>query len=560
MVDVERVIDAAHAESVAGRWCVGWIAYEAAPAFDRGLVGGEHVHALPDGSILAAFAVFDAPTEHSTPVDGDWRADEWRDATGADFATCIADIRTRIADGDFYQVNLTTRLDSTLRGDALAYFRALQRSQPGGYAIHLPHALDGVAARIASVSPELFFDWRDGRVTTQPMKGTAARGSTAASDAEAGERLRTTPKERAENLMIVDLLRNDLARVAVTGSIRASRLFELHALPTVWQMTSTIEARTRPGLRLAELCAALFPCGSVTGAPKRAAMAGIRRLEKEPRGVYCGALGVMQPGGAVTFNVPIRTVTLRETDGGRWTMRCGVGSGITHDSDALGEAREWHDKQAFLRRASRPFELLESLRLEDGRYWLLDGHLARLTRAAAAFGFAMEPARVRRALAALADAAGTGVHKVRLRVTANGEALVDASPLGSTPSPARLALGDRPMPAPDDFIRQKTTWRDAYEAFVPTPGSGVFDTLLWNAKGELTETTIGNIAVKIGGRWLTPPVTAGLLPGVYREALLAEGRLAEGTLRIEDLQIAEGVAMLNSVRGWVEAVVVSDKR
>lgn len=556
MEDVPSVIDAAHEETVAGRWCVGWIAYEAAPAFDRGLVVEEHVHAVPAGSILAAFAVFDAPTDAGTTDDGDWRADDWRDANGADFAASIADIRARIADGDVYQVNLATRLGTVLHGDAFAYFRALQRSQPGGYAIHLPHALDGVEERIASVSPELFFDWRDGRVVTQPMKGTTTRGATAGEDTRAAERLRTTPKERAENLMIVDLLRNDLSRVAVTGSVRVPELFELHALPTVWQMTSTIEARTGPALRLSGLCAALFPCGSVTGAPKRAAMAQIRRLEDDPRGVYCGALGLMQPGGAVTFNVPIRTVTLRAIDDARWTMRCGIGSGVTHDSDADGEAREWRDKQAFLRRASRPFELLESLRLEDGRYWLLDGHLSRIARAAAAFGFAINTREVMRALDAVAASAGAGVHKVRLRVAPSGKALVDASPLAGTPSPVRLALATRPMPPADEFIRHKTTRRDAYDAFAPSAGGGIFDTLLWNADGELTETTIGNIALKIGGRWLTPPVTSGLLPGVYREVLLAEGRISEAVLRIGDLQRAEAVAMLNSVRGWMDVEVV----
>jgi para-aminobenzoate synthetase/4-amino-4-deoxychorismate lyase len=574
--DVAAVVEAAHAEAVAGRWCVGWIAYEAAAALDPVFVAEEHVHRPTPGSALAAFAVFDASRpwdvddrpSHADggPEQASWIADDWRDiadgtpAAQAEFARRVEHIRARIVDGDVYQVNLTTRLAGTVRGDALAYFRALHRSQPRGYAIHLPHALEGAEACIASVSPELFFHWQDGAVTTQPMKGTAPRGATAEADTAAGERLRTTPKERAENLMIVDLLRNDLSRVAVTGTVSVPRLFELHALPTVWQMTSTVEARTRPGLRLSELCAALFPCGSVTGAPKRAAMAHIRALEEQPRGVYCGALGVMQPGGAVTFNVPIRTVTLRRTGDGRWAARCGVGSGITHDSHPDGEAREWQTKRAFLHRAARPFELLESLRLEDGRYWLLERHLARLARTSAFFGFAMDPARVNRALAALAAKTGQGLHKVRLRVTATGVPLVDARPLEITPSPLRLALAARPMPPADEFIRHKTSRRDAYADFAPAPGSGIFDTLLWNADGDLTETTIGNVALRIDGRWWTPPISAGLLPGVYREALIADGHLTETTLRIEDLECADSVAMMNSVRGWMAAVVKSRAR
>jgi para-aminobenzoate synthetase/4-amino-4-deoxychorismate lyase len=409
---------------------------------------------------------------------------------------------------------------------------------------------------VSSVSPELFFHWKDGVVTTQPMKGTAPRGADDATDRASADALLATPKERAENLMIVDLLRNDLSRIAAPGSVRVPRLFELHALPTVWQMTSTIRARTRPGLRLAELFAALFPCGSVTGAPKRAAMAAIRSLEASPRGVYCGALGVMQPGGEVTFNVPIRTVVLRADDPrdpARWRMECGIGSGITYDSRAASEAQEWRDKQAFLRRAARPVELLESLRLEDGRYWLLDGHLARLAQAAKHFGHPLDVARVRDALDATARTLPTGVHKVRLRVTDRGEVLVDASPLAPTQEPVRLAFASRPMPPADEFILHKTTRREAYAAFTPT--GGAFDTLLWNAAGELTETTIGNVALRIDGRWLTPPVSAGLLPGVCRAALLAEGRVAEARLLVDDLAKAEGVAFFNSVRGWLAATV-----
>ncbi|MFO1318740.1 MAG: chorismate-binding protein [Burkholderiales bacterium] len=563
--EVAAVLDEAHSLSRQGRWCVGWVTYEAAAGLDPAFVPGNHVHPHAEGA-LAAFAVFDQAVEWSDDDESPagWRTEPWRsdllEASGTrptpHFTQLVDTIRQRIADGDFYQVNLTTRLESTLTGDALAYFHALRRSQPDGYLFRLRHDLDGVEEQILSVSPELFFHWTDDALRTQPMKGTAPRGATPDADAAAADALRASPKERAENLMIVDLLRNDLSRIATLGSVRVPSLFELHALSTVWQMTSTIEARTRPGVRLSGIFAALFPCGSVTGAPKRAAMAGLRALEADPRGVYCGAVGVMRPGGEVLFNVPIRTVTLRaagEVAGAtRWRAQCGVGSGITFDSRAGDEAREWHHKQGFLRRAASPFELLETLRLEDGRYWLQHRHLARLERSAAHFGIPMDRAGTIAALEEHAAGRAAGVHRVRLRMNVRGGVVVESSPLAPTPATVRLAWAGQPMPPADEFIVHKTTRRDAYAPFRPRPEAAVFDTLLWNARGRITETTFGNIALRIGGTWITPDVSAGLLPGVYREALLADGRIVAGDVLVEDMERATGAAFLNSVRGWVD--------
>lgn len=577
--EVAAAIDAAHAEARAGAWCVGWVCYEAAPGLNATLVPDDHVHLPAPGSVLAAFAVFDAaqpwPDRDPTLDEASWDTDAWGSellpaASSAEetsvppgFAQRIERIRSRIRAGDVYQVNLTTQLASTLQGDDLAYFDALRRSQPRGYLFRIAHALDGVAERILSVSPELFFHWHEGRVTTQPMKGTAPRGASPAADEAAAAALRASDKERAENLMIVDLMRNDLSRVARLGTVQVPRLFELHALPTVWQMTSTITAQTRPGLRLSELFGALFPCGSVTGAPKRFAMSVIRELETVPRGVYCGAVGVLQPGGEAVFNVPIRTVTLRaETNGPgpaghpmRWQARCGIGSGITFDSRPDSEAREWRDKQVFLQRAARPFDLLETLRLEDGGYWLLDRHLARLQRSAAHFGYPLDLQAVGAALDALASRHDRGIFRARLLVSASGRVRTEASALPPNPEPVRLAWATRPMPPADEFIRHKTTRREAYAPFLPrrAPGEDApFDTLLWNRERRITETTFGNIALRIDGRWLTPAADAGLLPGVYREALLGEARIAEAPLTVDDLGRASAAAFLNSVRGWLD--------
>ncbi len=560
---VAGLLDAAHALSQEGKWCVGWVAYEAAPGLNPSLP----VKALPVGQPYAVWAVF----EHATPWSGEaiegtdvpWAAGPWQaDVDEARLHSQVEQIRELIRQGEVYQINLTGQLHSTFEGAPAGmwpYFMALRRSQPKGYSLMLDaRTACRVPGAVLSVSPELFFDWNGERILTRPMKGTAPRGVATASDERAAKHLRSSSKERAENLMIVDLLRNDLSQIAQTGSVSVPSLFDLQALPTVWQMTSTITARTRPDLKLSEAFAALFPCGSVTGAPKRQAMHHIARLERSARGVYCGAVGLMAPGGRVTFNVPIRTVSLRTLPPpAPWSAHCGIGSGITLDATPEGEAREWQAKQVFLTRADTPFELLESLRLDNGVIARLPRHLARLAHSARHFNFWWDEALSHRITQQLADLAQSHAHaqglfKVRLLLGPAGQVKLEAAPLAAGSStPVRVALAASPMPEADDFIRHKTTRRQAYAPFAPP--AGCFDTLLYNAAGELCEFTIGNVALQLNGQWFTPPLSAGMLPGVMRECLLAEGRLLEKTLLLADLQRAEGLALLNSVRGWVDA-------
>ncbi len=571
-MQVPALLDAAHAQAEAGRWCVGWIAYEAAPGLNPDLP----VKATAPGAVHAVWAVFDhaepgwPETSTSAEVQS-WQMGPWSSPWDTDQARDrIHRIHELIRAGEVYQINLTEPLQAPWRAGlddqptpALqACFRALQRSQPDGYALYL----DGRAATrqpgvVMSVSPELFVDWQGDALTTRPMKGTAPRHWDAAEDQAQADHLRQSEKERAENLMIVDLLRNDLSRVATTGSVQVPSLFDVQALPTVWQMTSTITARSRPGLRLSELMAALYPCGSVTGAPKRQAMHHIARMEAGPRGVYCGAAGLMAPGGQVTFNVPIRTVSVHTPPPpAPWRAQCGIGSGITLDAQADAEIAEWRHKRAFLQRAEAPFQLLESLRLEGGQLQRLDAHLARLRRAALYFGYSREadwPAHEQALRMALDQAVATvnatpggqAVHKVRLLMNAQAQPLVDIQPLPASPSQIRVHWADAPMPDADAFIRHKTTQRRAYE--VHKPPAGCFDTLLRNASGELTEFTIGNLALKVGGQWLTPGLSAGLLPGVMRAEGLASGLLREATLNAQDLLRADAAALINSVRGWL---------
>lgn len=550
--ELSAVLAAAEQAAVEGRWVVGFVTYEAAPAFDPALI----VQSLPEGQPLALFAVYDEP---ALDDDGQWPAEvalpdffckRWSSSLDEEAATRgVEAIRQGIAAGDFYQVNLTMRASSPFAGSPEALFNALASSQPGAYLAYL----DWGEGQVLSVSPELFFQRVGPTLTTRPMKGTAPRHADPALDRAAAEDLYHSPKERAENLMIVDLLRNDLARVAATGSVRVPALFEVAALPSVWQMTSTVVATAAPDIGLPEIFAALFPCGSVTGAPKVAAMAAIARLEDSPRGVYCGAIGVLRPGGDAVFSVGIRTVSVANG-----VATCGLGSGITIDSSGNAEHAEWIAKRRFLFRAAAPFELLETMRLENGEFVRLDAHLERLRAGAAWFGFAFDEVSLAEALAHAAAAGAPVAQRVRLCVARDGTLRIETFPLDAVPDDVMVRLADAPIRGALEFLQHKTTERTAYAPFIEPPG-GVFDTLLFNVSGELTEFTRGNLFIESaeGGIWLTPPVSSGLLPGVLRGELIATGLAREAVLRREDLAKARRILFGNSLRGLLETHLIS---
>jgi len=448
---------------------------------------------------------------------------------------------------------------------------ALRQRQPDGYLLWL----DGGQSHVLSASPELFFDWQPsasgGQLQCRPMKGTAARQADPSLDAAAREQLLASAKERAENVMIVDLMRNDLNRIARPGSVRVDRLLHAEAWPTVWQMTSSISAQARSGTTLTDVLRALFPCGSITGAPKQSAMRWIERLEPSARGIYCGALGVVRPGGHATFNVPIRTLTLQRAPHNgtqdnphntahneAWLANYGVGSGLTVYADPASEWAELIAKSQILHRASEPFELLETLRLQDGTLWLLQHHLQRLQHSARHFGYPCDAGALRVHLAQVAQAHPSGLWRVRLTLSAQGELHTQASAMTDTAQPVRVALASACLPtrgALQEFISHKTTRRTHYEALAPTDPS-VFDHLLTNERGELTEFTRGNVALRLNGAWLTPALSSGLLPGTYRAELLAQGHLREAVLTPADLAQADSLAFYNSLRGWLEATLV----
>lgn len=547
VLDVRSVIEAAEAAARGGAWVVGWLAYEAAAAFDTAL----STHP-PDGT-LAWFGVHDAPQACPAPMDpaDDATLVSWDEApcARADFDAALVELMRAIEDGEIYQVNHTARWRGQLRhGSSLDLFARLWREQPAAYSAFI----DSGDQQVLSVSPELFFDWDGKHVLTRPMKGTAPRGRDERDDSAQAVQLASSPKERAENVMVVDLLRNDLSRVAMPGSVRVPALFDVRALPTVWQMTSDVVARTRPGTTLVDLLQALFPCGSVTGAPKRQAMRRIASHEVGARGVYCGAVGVLRPGGGATFNVGIRTVVARGT-----ALNLGVGSGITAGSSPGVEWREWHHKAAFAQRAAEPFELLETLRLDEGQWGCEERHRERMAQAARAFGFSWSAQAWQTALHALAVAHPVGRWRVRVLCARDGCVQATAHAMvTSTPVPVRLVLAKQPfLAAHSTFVRHKTTRRAAYgaaERVLP----GVFDTLLWNDEGELTECTRGNIALRFDdGDWVTPALDCGLLPGVGRQVALDEGRMFEAVVPVSALARVREVAFVNSLRGWLPAVL-----
>ncbi|MBV9775090.1 MAG: aminodeoxychorismate synthase component I [Gemmatimonadetes bacterium] len=533
-----------------GLHAAGYLAYEAAPAFDPALATHPPDPRLP----LAWFALFDSREEGGEPddlPDEPFSLGEWRPSvTEAEYHARIDAIRELIAAGDTYQVNFTLRLRAPFTGSDVGLYRSLCLGQRSAYCALL--RLGDVS--IVSVSPELFFCRADGELEMRPMKGTRPRGRWSAEDDALAAELVASPKERAENLMIVDLLRNDAGRISEWGSVRVPRLFEVERYETVHQLTSTVRSRVASGTTLTGVLRALFPCGSVTGAPKVRTMQLIRELEDGPRGVYTGAVGFVSPGEAV-FNVAIRTLVLHHATG---TAELGVGGGITHDSEAGAELRECLDKARFTAEPPREFELLETLLHEPGDgFFLLDGHLDRLARSARYFGFRCDPERVQRSLHD-AVVSTTGALRVRCLLLRDGEVRVEAAPLPPSPAgPLRVAISSEPVDPADRFLYHKTNSRGVYESRAAAhPGSD--DVILTNLRGEVTESTIASVVARIGGELWTPPLESGLLPGVFREHLLRGGCVRERVLRPGDLLAADAVYLVSSVRRWREAEIVRD--
>ena len=465
----------------------------------------------------------------------------WQDATR--YAVVIEQIHRWIVDGECYQINFTFPLTFKYYGDPLALYAQLRARQPVRYGGYIA-APDGT---FLSFSPELFFERCADRVVTRPMKGTAPRGVTAEEDEAARAALLASAKERAENLMIVDLLRNDLGRLATPGKVRVDRLFEIEAYPTLWQMVSTVSADL-PDVNLFALFRALFPCGSITGAPKIRAMQRIAEIESAARGLYTGAFGWLAPGGDCRFNVAIRTLELAADR----TGKLGVGSGVVIDADSASEYAECLLKAKFLTDFDPGFELIETLRLEQGAYPLLTQHLERLQASAQALGFACDIEKVTAVLLLAAARDQPGVFRIRLTLAHDGSCQLDVQPMAVDDGRLwQVVMAGETLDADDYLLRHKTTARGRYDrALAALSGRPeVFDAIFLNACGEVCEGARSNVFVERDGVLLTPPLACGLLPGVMRRQLIESGRAVEQLLRLEDLQSAPAIYVANALRG-----------
>jgi len=584
----------------AGRCATGFFTYECASCFEPKAL----THALPLGQPLAWFGIYEHSYvfEHATgefaggdPAELTRIRTEPRPAepslppalplltagftlTEAEYTSRVAAIHDWIRAGDVYQLNFTApfrvEIGVGAPGSVSAHYARLRARQPANYGAFI-HWRQG--HHILSFSPELFFriDGDARRIVTRPMKGTAPRGRFSSEDCEIAEWLRNDPKNRAENIMIVDLLRNDLGRIARFGTVHAENLFAVERYPTLWQMTSTVTAELRPELGFRDIFRALFPCGSITGAPKVRSMQLLAELEGAPRGVYTGAIGFFSPQQTV-FNVAIRTL---ELENGIGTF--GAGSGIVIDSDPAAEFRECLLKAEFLTSAAaaarEDFELLESL-LWRGEYSFLERHLDRLLESAEYFGFACERDSARTALLDhAAGLQGIAPRKVRLLLAADGALHLESEAISEetlepVARPLRARMARTRTNSADRMLYHKTTHRLLYaKEFAEAQQGGYDEVVFRNERDEITEGAQNNVFVELGGRWFTPPVACGLLAGVYRQHLLAtrpeiEERgpqrqvlvagVQERVLALDDLRTADAVYLTNAVRGLRRVEIV----
>jgi para-aminobenzoate synthetase/4-amino-4-deoxychorismate lyase len=532
-----RAVDAARKN---GFYVAGYVSYEAAPAFDSAL------RVFPVATMpLLWFGIFKGPSEPQVQVGSDFRISDWNPSVDREtYDQKIESIHAAIARGDTYQVNYTLRLRAEFEGDDFAFYERLRAGQASSYCAYLNTG----RYRILSASPELFFRQTGNTITTKPMKGTIRRGRWSAEDDSLYDRLKASEKDRAENVMIVDLIRNDLGRIAELGSVQVSDLFEIERYRTVFQATSTVTATLAKQASLAEVFGALFPSGSVTGAPKVSTMELIARFEDSPRNAYCGAIGFAGPGDEAVFSVAIRTVVVDSQTG---AAEYGVGGGVTWESTAEGEYTEALNKAALLAEDWPRLDLLETLRLEDGTFTLANSHIDRLVSSARYFGVPLSVAAVRAAMGEYALGHSTGIHRVRMLVSPEGAIRIESQPLEwAVRETVAVSISSSPVSREDRFLYHKTTHRSVYDAG-RAGAAHVFDVLLWNEQGELTEFTTGNLVLELDGKLVTPPIESGLLNGTLRADLLKRGEIVEGVLTREDLERCSRFWLINSVRGWV---------
>ncbi len=531
-----------------GMVAVGFISYEAAPAFDAALKVCSSSASFP----LVWFALFDRSTTiHLPPPSSSAHPLSWRpNISREEYQAAIKRIKRSIAEGDTYQVNYTFRLTARFEGSAFDVFLRLVQAQPSPYCAFI----ETNDFSICSTSPELFFSLEGEEIVTRPMKGTASRACTVEHDDMRAESLRTSEKNRAENVMIVDMMRNDLGRIAEIGSVQVPSLFDVERYPTVWQMTSTVTATTKASLT--DILRALFPCASVTGAPKARTMEIIAELERTPRQIYTGAIGVIAPNRRARFSVAIRTVLI---DKKKNEAEYGVGGGVVWHSTAEDEYEECLTKARVLTDVRPDFELVETMLFTQQQgFFLLEEHLNRLRASARYFDLPFDEPLAMRMIRQLHHDLRASARDCRVRMVLHrdGTATFAVSPIEDAPhDPLRVKLAAAPIDSNNLFLYHKTTHRKVYDDALASI-SDCDDVILWNERGEVTESSVANIVAEIDGKLYTPPVSCGVLAGTFRAVLLKEGTIAERVIRCEHLTRATQLFLINSVRRWRKAVLV----
>lgn len=562
---IKQALDEIESHTKQGKYAAGYISYEAAPAFDPKM----KVHANSVMPLLY-FGIFDKPVTLPAITEEEkitTQALQWQSNTSQlEYETSIKKIKEAIAKGDTYQVNYTLRLQANYDGftddiGGYRYYEQLKQAQRANYSAYLNLG----RYKICSLSPELFFQLTAGKMMkTMPMKGTIGRGLTLEDDLYKKDKLMHSTKDQAENVMIVDLLRNDLSKISKPNSVKVPSKFVIEKYPTVYQMTSTVTSELQEGITLQQIFAALFPCGSITGAPKLKTMEIITELEEAPREVYCGSIGFITPEGDATFNVAIRTVILDEDNK---TARYGVGGGITWESNTGDEYQEAFDKAAVLSQPVISFELMETMSVEGGQQYNLhderfNRHIERLQTSAQYFAFPFNKSDIieafRNYIAQLEENSNENeIYRLNLFLDEQGKYRFKHQPFvdENQSQVKQVALAKRSVFSSNRFLYHKTTYREVYNEHRIGMAEHLFDVLLWNERGELTEFTIGNVVVKQEGIYWTPPVTSGLLAGTFRASLLQQGIIQEKVLYVENVRSFEEIWLINSLRGWVRVLL-----
>ncbi|WP_295494031.1 aminodeoxychorismate synthase component I [uncultured Streptococcus sp.] len=539
--EVKHLLAEVEAYQNQGYYAVGYVSYEAAPAF-------ETKFEVIDGPLMSEYLLYFTihETVQTEPIPLTYKPIDlpksWQELTSAEeYKAAIEQIHHHIRQGDTYQVNYTVQLQQNLTADPFAIYNRLVVEQNAHYNAFIQH--DDVS--IISISPELFFKKDGDRLTTRPMKGTTNRGLTTETDLKQAQWLAQDQKNRSENMMIVDLLRNDMNRISKIGSEDVKSLCQVEQYSTVWQMTSTIETQLLPNSSLSDVFQALFPCGSITGAPKIATMEIIKKVEKQSRGVYCGAIGILVPQGPSIFNVAIRTLQMEETK-----AIYGVGGGITWDSNWESEYEETKQKAAVLYRQNPKFDLISTGRIHQGKLLFLEEHIKRLQESSRYFDYPFNAEKSHYQVEALCQSLDLDKdYRLKMSLAKDGELTFEHNQLtGLADDFCQARLVEQTYPLDSPYTYFKTSYR-------PHISLGPHEQIYYNQKKELLETSIGNLVLKIEDQLYTPPIRLGLLNGIYRQNLIANNQVTERVLTLDNLKQAQAIYGCNAVRGLYELKV-----